>query len=463
MKNFIYKSGMLALFAGTLLTSCDPEIDAPNPTAGEANFSKYVALGNSLTAGFADGALYLEGQQSSYPSILAQQFAEVGGGTDFRQPLMPAGVSLGSPVIAATGAEVPQKRILKVQADCAGVVGLAPVEAGARAAYPAAFIGAAPTQQGPYNNMGVPGAKSFHLLAPGYGSPAGLANGTANPFFVRFATSPATSVIADAVAQNPTFFTLWIGNNDVLGYALAGGNADAPTAEKPSPNYPTAPAAFGQYIGALVQQLTAKGAKGALGNIPDVAKIPYFTTIPYNALVLTAEQATQLTAGYKAQGLGHITFTAGANAFVVLEDGMPRKMVAGELVLLPASDLVKCQGKGSMSPLGDEYVLSAAELAIIKQHTDAYNAAIKKIADDNGLAHADFNAYLNKVSGGFTLNGVTYSSTFVSGNVFSLDGIHFTQRGAALAANEFIGAINAKYNARVPKVDETQYSTVVFP
>lgn len=462
MKNFIYKSGMLALFAGALV-SCEPEIDSPNPTAGEASFETYVALGNSLTAGFTDGALYLEGQQNSYPAILAQQFARVGGDQSFNQPLMPAGVSLGSPVVTATGAQVPQKRVLKVQADCAGVVGLAPVEAGDRAPYPNAFLGSAPTQQGPYNNMGVPGAKSFHLLAPGYGNPAGLANGTANPFFVRFATSPQTSVLADAMAQNPTFFTLWIGNNDVLGYALAGGNAAPPTAETPSPNYPTNPTAFGQYMGALVGQLTANGAKGALGNIPDVSKIPYFTTIPYNALVLSAAQAAQLTAGYAAQGLGHITFTEGANAFVVLEDGVPRKMVAGELVLLPASDLVKCQGKGSMSPLGDEYVLSAAELAIIKQHTDAYNAIIKQLADDNDLAHADFNAYLNRVSTGFMLNGVGYTSTFVTGNIFSLDGIHFTQRGAAMAANEFINAINKEYNARVPKVDETQYSAVVFP
>ncbi len=462
MKNFIYKSGMLALFAGTLV-SCDPEIDSPNPTSGQANFETYVALGNSLTAGFADGALYLEGQQNSYPALLAQQFAKVGGDDNFMQPLMPAGVSLGSPIITATGAVVPQKRVLKIQADCAGTVGLSPVEAGERAPYPNAFLGAAPTQQGPYNNMGVPGAKSFHLLAPGYGSPAGLANGTANPFFVRFASSPATSVIADAVAQNPTFFTLWIGNNDVLGYALAGGNAEAPTAENPSPNYPTNPTAFGQYIGALVQQLTANGAKGALGNIPDVSKIPYFTTVPYNALVLTSEEAAGLTAAYAAQGLTHITFTEGANGFVVLEDGVPRKLVAGELVLLTASDLVKCEGKGSMAPLGDEYVLSAAELAIIKEHTDAYNAAIKQIADGNGLAHADFNAYLNRVSSGFMLNGVGYNSSFVTGNIFSLDGIHFTQRGAAMAANEFINVINAKYNARVPKVDETQYSTVVFP
>ncbi|NDK54986.1 SGNH/GDSL hydrolase family protein [Pontibacter fetidus] len=458
-KNFIYRSGMLALFAGVLtLTSCDPEIDTPNPTAGEADFTTYVALGNSLTAGFTDGALYLEGQQSSYPSILAQQFATVGGSQTFKQPLMPAGVSVGSPVITSTGAQVPQKRVLKIVQDCNGVAGLSPVEAGERAPYPNAFLASAPTVQGPYNNMGVPGAKSFHLLAPGYGNPAGLADGTANPFFVRFASSATTSVLADAMAQNPTFFTLWIGNNDVLGYALAGGTPAV--GEK---DYPTGQQQFAGYINMLVTQLTSKGAKGAIGNIPNVSKIPYFTTIPYNGLNLTAEQATQLTAAYASKGLTHITFQAGANAFVVLEDGMPRKIKSTELILLPASDLLKCQQGGSAVPLDDKYVLSEAELAIINEHTNSYNAAIQAAATAKGLAYADFNSYLNRVATGFSLNGITYSSTFVTGNIFSLDGIHFTQRGAALAANEFIDAINKTYKARIPKVDETQYTTVVFP
>jgi hypothetical protein len=67
--------------------------------------------------------------------------------------------------------------------------------------------------------FGVPGAKSFHLLYNGYGNPAGIAAKTANPYFVRFASSPTATVVGDALAQNPTFFSLWIGNNDTLGYA----------------------------------------------------------------------------------------------------------------------------------------------------------------------------------------------------------------------------------------------------
>lgn len=57
-------------------------------TSGEANFSKYIALGNSLTAGYRDGALYSSGQAESYPSMLAMQMKLAGGG-EFKQPMMP--------------------------------------------------------------------------------------------------------------------------------------------------------------------------------------------------------------------------------------------------------------------------------------------------------------------------------------------------------------------------------------
>ena len=48
--------------------------------AGSANFTKYVALGDSFAAGYSDGALFKTGQEGSYPNLLAQQFAQVGGG-----------------------------------------------------------------------------------------------------------------------------------------------------------------------------------------------------------------------------------------------------------------------------------------------------------------------------------------------------------------------------------------------
>ena len=153
--------------------------------------------------------------------------------------------------------------------------------------------------------MGVPGAKVYHLVAPGYGNVAGVAGGLANPYFARFATSDQTTVLADAMAENPTFFSLWIGNNDVLGYATSGGvGTDQANNTDPSTygqNDITDPNVFAASYQAIVEGMISAGAEeGALINIPDVTTVPYFTTVPNNALDLTAEQAGQLTGYFRA-------------------------------------------------------------------------------------------------------------------------------------------------------------------
>ncbi len=96
-KNFIYIIAGLLFFA-----ACKPEIQTPAPTKGSANFSRYIALGNSLTAGYADGGLYLEGQQNSYPSIIGKQMQSVGGGA-FSQPLFSTDQANGSGYLKLTG------------------------------------------------------------------------------------------------------------------------------------------------------------------------------------------------------------------------------------------------------------------------------------------------------------------------------------------------------------------------
>jgi len=194
------------LFTVSCNTDFDTDVKDIQVTKGDADFSKYISLGNSLTAGYRDGALYSSGQNESYPSMIAGQMRLAGGG-DFKQPLMPNDVGGFNNLPGFSG-----KLTLQVVNGS-----LSPVPSAPAAALDVLSGG------GTYNNMGVPGAKSFHLVAPGYGSQAGLLTGTANPYFIRFASSATTSVLADAMAQKATFFSLWIGNNDVLSYATNGG------------------------------------------------------------------------------------------------------------------------------------------------------------------------------------------------------------------------------------------------
>ena len=83
-----YQSILLAAFAFSFV-ACEPEFENEvtneSYSKGEADFTTYVALGNSLTSGFMDGTMYRSGQQYSFPNLLAKQFAVVGGGM-FTQP-----------------------------------------------------------------------------------------------------------------------------------------------------------------------------------------------------------------------------------------------------------------------------------------------------------------------------------------------------------------------------------------
>ncbi|WP_317173250.1 G-D-S-L family lipolytic protein [Aestuariibaculum sediminum] len=133
---------------------------------------------------------------------------------------------------------------------------------------------------GPFNNMGVPGAKSYHLLYDGYGNPNNLQAGLANPYFVRMASSPTATILGDAMAQSPSFFSLWIGNNDILGYALSGGDGSNPI----TPLTGGIGIGFTETYAAIVTTLTSQGAQGVVANIPNVTNIPHFTTVPYNPL-----------------------------------------------------------------------------------------------------------------------------------------------------------------------------------
>ncbi len=64
MKNIKY----IAIVALGLI-ACEPELDNSITdggfyTTGDVDLSNYVAVGNSLTAGYTDGALFMEGQNN---------------------------------------------------------------------------------------------------------------------------------------------------------------------------------------------------------------------------------------------------------------------------------------------------------------------------------------------------------------------------------------------------------------
>jgi hypothetical protein len=120
-------------------------------------------------------------------------------------------------------------------------------------------------------------------------------------------------------------------------------------------------------------------------------------------------------------------------------------------------------GLHPLNPIENKYVLDAAEVATVNDFTAAYNATITTVANANGLALMDANALLKQYNVPVQLNGAAVSSAYITGNLFSLDGIHLTPMGYAITANAFIKAINSKYGSSVPIVDVTKYRGVKFP
>ncbi len=453
MKNILNKTIIVTMAVGALV-SCKPDLKAPASDKGSIDVTKYVAIGNSITSGFADGALYYEGQQVSYANLLAEQFKTVGGG-DFNTPWTPMGTQ-------GIGSSLNAKLVLGYKTDCQGVYGLSPVPAAPGYGDISIFSNNI-SAQGPFNNMGVPGAKVTTVVYPGYGDGTKPA-GTFNPFFTRMLTSAemaTASMLSKAAEQKPTFFSVFIGNNDVLGNALAGGMSSTPI----TPSGGGVGTGFDASYDLIINTMMANGAKGVVGNIPDITNIPHFTTVPYNGLTLKAADATNLNAAYGATGA---TFKEGSgNAFMIQDASAPggvRQIQSNEYILLGTpQDSLKCAGWGTTKPLADQYVLNVREVLNLKEAAAAYNAKIKTVAEEKGLAFVDVNAFMANAKKGIVFNGITSSAAFVSGGAFSLDGIHLTPRGNAMLANEFIKAINHTYGSTINLVDVTKYNGVVFP
>ncbi len=469
----------------------------PALTAGTADFSNYVALGNSLTIGVTDNGVFIATQENSYPNILAGQFAMAGGG-EFKQAMTED--NYGG--LSFAGNRIYGPRLVFNGSGPAGLESvIGPITVGNDLLNSPA---------GPFNNLGVPGARSFHMLAPGYGNLANLPLGLANPYACRLTGStPDATMIELAVAQSPTFISLWIGANDVLSYATSGGSNGALT--------PTA--TFNASMDGIAAALSATGAQGVMANIPYVTDIPFFTTVPHNPVPLDAATAAAVNGGYAAYnggiatiaGLGAITaeeaamrtitFAEGPNA-VVIEDetltdlsayGLPnyRQATENDLVVLLASSFIgtladpnnPASVNGVGVPLADNWVLTgeditqiitgaptivASEISEITGATDSINDKISTIATQLGYAHFDANDMFQQIfSGDITYNSFNPNASLVFGGMISLDGVHPTSRGYALIANEFLKAIDetfgSNFEASGNLVDIGDYPTNYSP
>lgn len=481
------------------------------PTKGSADFTKFVAIGNSLTAGYQAGALFNEGQANSLPLILSKQFSLAQGTTlAFNQP----DINSDYGYYGIAGSLILGRLILFDPDGPAGPKSAGPAPVGTPG-MPAPYStgGTVPTpfagDKTKLNNFAVPGILLGQALTPLTGGPS-VGNPAFNPLYARFASSPGTStILGDALAAQPTFFLFDLGNNDVLGYAVGGGSNSAIFT-----SVGTFTAYYNSAIGAILGSNATR--KGVVANIPDVTTIPYFTLVAWNSIALDDATATVLTTkvatGYngflsamKNGGIitqeeydkRKLTYVAGKNGILLSDETLTdltpymaansstqplipyaqaRQATAADLIPLSAAPILgtAVPGTGGTAvygvsfPVGDKYVLIRTEKDEIKARTIAFNSIIKAAADgSNGrIALADVNATFttlvtNKAG---VYNGVTITPSLAPPTgVFSEDGVHPNSRGYAFMANVFIDAINLKFGATIPRADLSLYKGTGLP
>lgn len=203
---------------------------------------------------------------------------------------------------------------------------------------------------------------------------------------------------------------------------------------------------------------------------PEIELI-YYLQLP-NPVLIKDTSLTNLSAQLTAAltpSLGAATAAAFGQIY-----GQARQATSADFILLPASSVIATANpsapasiniNGVSYPLENQYVLTKTESALVTAATDAYNASITSLAASYGLALVDSKAKmieLNSASG-IQWDGVKYTSKFVTGGAFSLDGVHPTGRGYAIIANEYLKAINSKYKSNLPMISPNSYSGVTFP
>ena len=511
MKSSLYSTILLSLFL--ILFSCEqewpeypppdePEVPDPGvPDPGSADFSKFVVVGNSLSAGFQSNALFDMGQFYSLGNILADQFTDVGGG-EFVQPDINTENGFNA-LFSDLSDPNPANWIIKGRLILAGDPPLPTPTDSDLGAVPVPpvnpdFIYSGP----PVNNFSVPGVLLGQALIPQTGdwTLAGL-DPRFNPFYGRFASNPGTStMIGEAAAAGGTFFAMWLGSNDVLLYAVTGASGEAPITSE-------ADFAF-QYGAALTVMTTDPNIKGVVGNVPDITSLPFFRLVPWNSiefdegdpLINLANQAYALYNGGLAQALagGFITleeaqartiqFAAGANGIVVEDEsltdlssnGLPSIRLADEndLIGLTAGAILGTLADpnnplsviGLAVPLQDRFTLLSNELAEVQDRTDAFNTiianTISAIGVEDRVALADINARFKFIvdNSPLLIDGVSVTPGVAPPTgIFSEDGVHPNSRGYAITANTFIDAINNKFGANVHQVNIGEYPGTALP
>lgn len=415
----------LVLALAALLAGCEgpcskiASINAPALDANGVDLSTYVAVGTSLSAGYESGGIVDRHQVHSFPALFAQQIGKT--------VLLNGQGSFTMPTVNGDGIDT----LLEIKS-------LSPLILNRHNR-----IQGAPTniaQPSAYHNLGIPGAILFDLVDSSFYHAAPPSIRTS---FVMFDIIQRRRglLLTQALSLAPTLISLEYGANEVLG----------PTTQGVPPSSTTG-ASFAALMTSSLNAIHAQlpNTKVAVFNIPDVTSIPYFTTFPAFTVSTTPDRRPLPLVG--ADGpcqLGDLIILP-AGGVLATGTGIP---AGGFNFVNPAA------GSNGLA-LPEGLILRAAEVVAAQTEIAKMKTVVDSVALRPFVAKVDIHDYFTGIaSDGIRVGGNLYTSDFITGGLFSLDGVHPNDLGYALMANQLIDGVNTKFGSRIPRVNPSEHAS----
>jgi hypothetical protein len=367
-----------------------------------------------LSAGYTNGGLYRAGQLTSYPNLIALQ-----AGIKFDQALFPVEQENGTGFFATSINN--NTTLFDKIVDKSGVIATNPLSF-------AKYAGA-------INNYGIAGLRMSDIGKTGLGN---AKKQGFNPYFERILpTEKEDYSYPDFIKEsNATFFTASIGEQDMLDFAISGGQKSL-----------TETSVFAINCQKFLDALVVNKAQGIITNLPNVLDLPYFNFYTFAELA-------------QNQGVSGIYITTG--------NGIVRLATANDKILMDAIVNVGKNNAGQKKgltmayPMSNEEVLDKDEISAVASRLSDFNGVLKYEAEKRALTLFDLNGLYAKInSKTYSENGIKFDTSLMTGNFYSLDGVNPTPRGSAVIANGIIKIINEKYKnslkTMIPTLDVSKF------
>lgn len=267
-----------------------------------------------------------------------------------------------------------------------------------------------------------------------------------------------TTQLQAAVSLKPTLATVWLGNNDLLHYAFSNGVFP-----------PTDPGQFQSDTVQVIQTLQKAGARVVISNLFDVLTAAQFTNLgklpAYFTLYLApygVNQQQAVAAAQAEQAYYQATYAIGNGAFLT-ESGWFKSLFAVLYSLQNQIPLQQVLASPTFQLAAGDFV-SDSVAANTQKYNNLYNAAIAAAAAQTHVPLVDNHAFLANVvaNGGYIPypGNPKCCSLFLFGGLTSDDGLHPSNSGYALIANNWISTIDSALGANIPQLSTAQLEAI---